>query len=428
MAIRLITAASVLALVSACSSQPGPSSLSPTQLADEALRAVNFQAAEQGYLNVLAGNPSNSIAMLGLAEVYDATGRTAQATDLFARVSAEQSGAIRVWDGGSQQIGVTEVASRRLGELRRRDGGHFDAPQVVAPVVQQTFVAPAPVSPAPFVQTGVLSESPTYALESSEVVYYSDSEAAPPVPEYVLENPVVVEQTLPRGNIQYAAPIHEPAVAVQTIAQPQAADYALDSDGIVYFSGSQATTETVFESREVVEKIAPAVTRQSTTRVAPIAVAPVIPSPVRFVPAPAPQPIAYEPAPIVPAPVIQPIAPTPVAYAPAPISYEAPSIVTPLPVRAPVSVPSAAVPTGALPRSQPGYAVVNGDFVYISAEDIARGAVVQPPVGNAEAYGVPTPIASPRVPSGTSQTYTAPNVPRARSSIELNGIPSIDLN
>jgi len=416
---RFITAASVLALVTACSSQPGPSSLSPLQQADQAFRAGNFSAAEQAYSGVIANSPNNPSAMLGLAQVYEATGRSDEAVDLYRQVSRAQSGAIRIWDdGGQRQDGVTEVATRRLGELGHGDMGDFAAPPVVAPVVQQAVIAPAPVAPAPVVQAQVWPENPVYALDSEGMVYYADPGATQRITTPVFETREAAELALPSVShsvVQQSAPIlttpiiqqtfvapappavTAPVPTVQTFVQPAEPTYALDANGVVYFADPGATqpiSGAVFETREAAARAAPAPTQRTIQHSAPIAAAPV-----------------YQPA-----PAIQPITPAPVAYAPAPqapVVYQAPTVTAPLPARAP------AAPAAALPRSQPGYAVVNGDFVYISAEDIARGATVSPPVGSGEAFGVPTPIASQNAPV---------NVPSARPSIELNGIPRIDLN
>ena len=142
---RFLTAASVLALVSACSSQPGPSSLSPIQLANQALQAGNYSVAEQAYQGVLANTPNNPTAMLGLAQVYEATQRSNEAVDLYRKVSAAQSGAIRVFgDGSGRQDGVTELATRRLGQLGHGDMSGFEAPQPALPVAAPIAEASAP--------------------------------------------------------------------------------------------------------------------------------------------------------------------------------------------------------------------------------------------------------------------------------------------
>ncbi len=438
MTLRFITAASMLALVAACSSQPGPSSLSPLQQADQAFRAGNFAAAEQAYNGVIANSPNNPTAMLGLAQVYEATGRSDEAVDLYRQVSGARSGAIRIWDDGSpKQDGVTEVAMRRLGELGHGDMGGFAAPQPVLPIVEPVAAAPLPVAPAPVVQAEAWPENPVYALDSDGMVYYADPGATQRITTPVFETRAAAEQAAPTVSYQtihQAAPIAvapvvtqtyeapapvfvaptvaapAPIPAVQTIIQPQEPAYALDSDGIVYFADPEATqpiSGAVFETREAAARSLPAVTQRTIQQAAPIAAAPV-----------------YQPAPLV-----QPIAPAAVTYAPAapaPVVYQSPTTATtPLPTRAPAS------PAAALPRSQPGYAVVDGNFVYISADDIARGATVSAPVGSGAAYGVPTPIATSSVPVAAPQSFDVPNGANALSTrppIELNGIPSLNLN
>ena len=445
---RFLTAASVLALVSACSSQPGPPSLSPIHQADQALRAGNYSVAEQAYKGILSSNPNDPTAKLGLAQVYEATERSNEAIDLYRQVSAAQSGAIRVFDGGSPlQDGVTEVATRRLGQLGHGDMGGFEAPQPVAPVAQ----APAP-APAPIVQTEVWPENPVYALDSNGMVYYADPGATQVITETVFENRAAAESALPslaQRTIQHVVPTVPLAPVVQEtfvapapvvpapvlvapapvppapllvaptpvapapIAQVEEPTYALDANGVIYFAdpeGTQPINETLFETREAAESAAPAISQRTIPGVTPIAPAPVF------------QPVApvYQPAPATStlAPVFEPVAPAPVTYAPAPVTYEAPSIAAPLPAATPVVNTAVLAPNAALPRTEPGYAVVNGDFVYISAEDIAR------------AGGAAAPVTSPSVPVAPQQSFTAPSLggPVNPPLIELNGIPSINLN
>jgi hypothetical protein len=104
----------------------------------------------------------------------------------------------------------------------------------------------------------------------------------------------------------------------------------------------------------------------------------------------------------------RPAQPAPATYAPAPTSF------------APVSQPSA------LPRAQPGYGVVDGDFVYISAEDIANGATAPTPTPAgpaADSYGIPVPVTGSGIPVGTPSTYSAP-----RGVDVQNGISIPNLN
>ena len=443
---RFLTAASVLALVSACSSQPGPSSLSPIQLANQALQAGNYSVAEQAYQGVLANTPNNPTAMLGLAQVYEATQRSNEAVDLYRKVSAAQSGAIRVFnDGSGRQDGVTELATRRLGQLGHGDMSGFETPQPALPVAAP-IAAPAP---APIVQTEAWPDNPVYALDSNGMVFYADPGATQVVTEPVFESREAALSALPtttQRTIQHTVPsvplapiVQEtfvapaPVLAAPTpiaptpvfvapapvapapVVQFEEPTYALDTNGTVYYADPEATqpiNETLFETREAAESAAPVVSPRIIDSVALPTVAPVF------------EPVApiYQPAPVAvtPAPVFEPVAPTPIATTPAPVIYEPPVIAapSPLPVTAPAVNTAIAAPTGALPRTSPGYAVVNGDFVYISAEDIAR------------AGGGAAPVAPTIAPVAPQQSFTAPSVsaPVNPPLIELNGIPSIDLN
>ena len=423
MTLRFITAASVLALVSACSSQPGPSSLSPVQQGEQALRAGNFSVAEQAFKSALSAKPNDASAMLGLAQVYDASDRSAEAIELYSKVASARSGAIRTWnDGGVMQEGVTEVATRRLGALGHGMDTRVAAPAPVAEPAPVTVAAPAP---APVVQAEVWPEDPVYALDSNGMVYYADPEATQVITMPVFETREAAEQALPavaRHTVPATVPIAPIAPVVQTFAapaplpapiplapitvtpivtapapapviqsnvQPSEASYGLDSDGVVYFSDPDATqrvTGQVFESREAAALAAPAVTQRVISGTAPIAAAPAFA---------APAPAYVDPAPV--------FAPAPTFAAPAP---------------APAVNADVAATTTALPRTSPGYAVIDGDFVYISAEDIAR------------AGGSAASVASPSTPVVTQQSYTAPALGTSANPplIELNGIPSINLN
>lgn len=444
---RLIAATSILALVSACSFQPGPSSLSPLQLANQALQAGDYSAAEQAYSGILANSPDNATAKLGLAQVYEATDRSTEAVDLYRQVSSAQSGAIRVLDGGLRQDGVTEVATRRLGAL-----GHGMEAQVATPApapaaapVPAPVVVAAPI-PAPVVQTEVWPDNPVYALDSNGIVYYADPEATQPVTMTVFETREAAEQSLPavaRHTIPAAIPIApiapvvqetfvDPApiplapisvapVAlaplpiapisvepiVQATVQPSEPTYALDSNGIVYYADPDATqpiSERLFESPEAAALSAPAVTQRVIPGTTPISTASIAPAPINF------QSI----------PTV--VAPAPTTFAPAPVFTQPTEIVAPIPAPLPAPVPiinpTAAAPSVALPRTEPGYAVIDGDFVYISAEDIAR------------ASGGAAPVAPVGVPLAPQQSFTAPTigVPVNPPLIELNGIPNINLN
>lgn len=379
MTIRFLTAASVLALVSACSSQPGPSSISTVDQGYAAYRSGNFSAAEAAYSSALNTNPSSQAAMLGLAEVYEATDRASDAAALYAKVQAARSGSIRVWD--DRQDGVTEVASRRLGAL-----GHG----VAAPMPVAEFEAPAIVQPTH-------QSAPTVV-------------AQPAYTQPAYTQPAYTQPT-------YTQPIYTQPVAQE--AWPENPTYALDDDGIVYYADPDATqpiTEPVFESHQAASYTttteAPATTYHSADPVvtAPAALYQPMPvAPVQYEPAPityTPAPVSYEPAQTSyePAPVI--FQPEPTTYAPAPIQYqEIQAAPAPIPTTyqaaptAPAYSPTPSVarqpsaPAQPLTRTQPGYAVVGGDLVYISAEDIANGTVPPAPAGAAlnvpSSYGLP---------------------------------------
>lgn len=394
MSARFLSAVSLVALVSACSSQPGPSSLSPAQQADEAYRAGNFAVAEQTYAGLLSVNPSNPTAMLGLAEVYEATGRTSEAAQLYARVAAARSGSIRVWnDGGALQDGVTEVAMRRLGELGHGSMMSYAAPIVSAPMA---YAAPAPTEYWP--------EDPVYALDQDGIVYFADPEATQPIRETLFDSPEAAMMAAPT----MAAPV----MTAPTMSAPMAytpAPVTYEPAPVAYQPApiSYETMPMAVESAPVTYQAAPMME----------------PAPV-YTPAPigadyTSAPITYEAAPM--------IEPVPAAYAPVPASmtYQAAPMVAPAYTPEPVALraPTAAA---SLPRDQPGYAVVDGNFVYISAQDIARGATAPSPVANVEnalGYGVPTPVTSSAIPVGTPQSYSAP-----RGVDVMNGIPMIDLN
>jgi tetratricopeptide (TPR) repeat protein len=359
MTIRFLTAASVLALVSACSSQPGPSGVSATDQGFSAFRAGNFAAAEQAYDTALSANPSNETAMLGLAEVYESTGRAGEAAALYARVHAARSGSIRVWnDGRAMQDGVTEVAGRRLGAL----GHGMDVQQ--APISHSTitqFEAPAYVQPTTFVQpttyvqpqaTEYLPENPTYALDAEGIVYYADPEATQPIVEPVFEQPEMIKYA-PAQPALLPAPMPAP-VPVQS--------------GVIYQNDAMAAP---------VEVVVPSQAAPLTYQPAPISYQP---APIAYQPTPAA--ISYEAAP----------APVTTRYEPAPMVKPTAPTVSPTPIA--TRNTGATGPAQPLARSQPGYAVVNGDLVYISAEDIANGSTArstQGPVGGEILNGIKIP-------------------------------------
>ena len=372
MTIRFLTAASVLALVSACSSQPGPSSVSATDQGYSAFRAGDFAAAEQAYAAALSANPASEVAMLGLAEVYEQTGRGHEAANLYAQVHAARSGSIRVWnDGRAMQDGVTETAGRRLGALGHGMGGHT----VVSHSTITEFEAPAYVQPMAYAAPSVpavteyLPENPTYALDEDGIVYYADPEATQPISEPVFEAPQMME---------YAPAMPEPMMAAPT------------HSGIVYQDAPMVTP---------VEVVVPAPAAPVTYQ----------PQPMTYEAAPAA--MTYEAAPAAmsyeAAPMSYEAAPAAMSYETAPMSFEpAPISFQPAPMAKPVAAPAVApmpvatrsagpaVPANLGARSQPGYAVVNGDLVYISAEDIANGSAArttQGPVGGEVMNGIKIP-------------------------------------
>lgn len=179
MTIRLLSAASVIALVAACSDQasaPSGPAAAAVQQGQNAFLLGDYGAAEQSYRAALSADPGNAAALLGLAEVLEQTGRTPEALDFYRRAQSSGSGDIRVWEFLTEsnlrrpQDGVTETAYRRLGALSHGSGhqvGHYPD------VMEQDFVdpapaayAPAPVETAPYDSYGV---TPGYTLDSGSV-------------------------------------------------------------------------------------------------------------------------------------------------------------------------------------------------------------------------------------------------------------------
>jgi len=369
MTIRFVTAVSVLALVSACSSQPGPSAVNATEQGYNAYLAGNFAAAEKAYDTALVADPADVSAMLGLAEVYEKTNRASEAVELYSRVRAERSGTIRVWnDGGVRQQGVTELANRRLVAL-----GHQTQVQTAA-VVAAPAVTLAPVAteiafqapPATFVPEVVTTQVVTTEVYTPEVIttaaiapqptqYWPDSSS------YVLDENGIVNYV----DVAAAQPILAPVAEAPTATGQT---YYVDQEGTQVIAGR------VFETQEAASLAAPAPVYRTVSTNAVSAVPAVAtsyePVPTVYEPAPlltsyqsAPAAIAYEAAPTVPTPTLRQALITPAA----PIAAPVPSIAR--------QAAAPQLPVQSITRSQPGYAVIDGDLVYVSAEDIANGAV-----------------------------------------------------
>ncbi len=394
MTTRFITAASILALVSACSSQPASPPVSATDQGFTAFRSGNFAAAEQAYAAALSANPGNEAAMLGLAEVYEQTGRGQEAAALYAQLHASRSGAIRVWnDGRAMQDGVREVAGRRLGAL-----GHG---AVVTHSTMTEFQAPAYAQPMPHaapVATDYLPDNPTYALDEDGIVYYADPEATQPITDIVFEAPQAAQMiatpqmiSAPQA-IKYipAAPIMPAPMPVRTgiiyqdspVVQPVDVVVPNQAEAMMYQPAPM-----MYQQAPITAPASPEATRYEA-------------APMSFEAAPAPvtyeaEPIAYTPAPVAPTryePAPMPVAPAPRMIERAPIAQPVAPAFSPMPTASRNTAPSG--PAQPLPRTQPGYAVINGDLVYISAEDIAKGSIgqgAQGPIGGEVMNGIKIP-------------------------------------
>lgn len=466
MTIRLMTAVSVLALVSACSSQPGPSSLSATDIGYNAYRAGDYAAAEAAYSSALAANRGNEAAMLGLAEVYEITGRASEAAALYREINATRTGAIRVWnDGRALQDGVNEVAYRRLGAMGHQPTASYAVPVAPAPTAYSpapaptyysepapTTYAPAPAptyysaepaptvySPAPTVYTPepvytpaqpVYSPAPAPTIYSSEPVPVEYTPApAPtlysPAPAPTVYSPAPAPTVYSPAPVYTPAPVYSPtpASAYDTPAPlPEgynpAPNYSLGQDGIVEYAEPRAPQ---YAPQPVPVSRRGAYNTDSEVYYTDPGATQRVQEPVfdRFdaaldeaiqgeggYPQPAANPTTYAPAPI--------------NYSPAPMPVERAPAYAPQPSRQP-SAPFSAAPLG-----QPGYGVVDGNFVYISAEDIANGATAPSPTPAgpaADSYGIPVPVTGSAIPAGTPSSYSAP-----RGVDVMNGIPSINLN
>lgn len=418
MTFKTLTAVSLIALVSACGQHPGPKAMSATDQGYNAFRNGEYAVAEQAYRGALASDPANVKAMLGLAEVYEQTGRSGEAASLYRQVQATQSGAIRVWGTRRpMQDGVTETAMRRLGAI-----GHgpstvsYQAPQTVAPVTYSDTLATArlPTMPAP--------AEPTYALDNQGIVYFADPGATQPLVEEVYETPdaAMIEYAAPAPMMYEAAPApvsYQPA----PVTQYEAAPITFEPAPMQY---QQAPAPVQYQPTPVSYQPAPAPVQYQA---APPAYQGA-PQPYQYqyqsAPAYAPMPQQYQPAPA--------YAPTPVRYQPAQVAPSASlGLYSPSPTPRPASAytaPQQAPLTTTLPRagnpqlgamrSQPGYVVINGDLVYVSGDDISAGggaAVQQAPVQ--------TPVPQSLAPVLDPADFGLP-----QGTDTMNGIPSIQMN
>jgi len=352
MTIRFASAISLIAFVSACSSQPGPSGVSATEQGYNAFRVGNFSAAEKAYDSALAADPTDVTAMLGLAEVYEKAGRTSEAVKLYSRVQAQNSGTIRVWnDGYVKQQGVTELASRRLAAL-----GHSQVrtASFAGPVVQELppVGVPQPIATAETEpqSTQYWPENPTYVLDENGLVNYVDVAAAPVPTTPVFEVPRAVGTTYfadPEGTQPITLPVFEtPEVATLSTPAPAYETVATTpiEAAVPAVARSQEALPTVYET-------AP------TLAISPYETAPLA---TRYESAPSTPPLRQA----LITPMVNEVISAPMPSAP---------IVAPIPTAARPATPS--LPAQPLTRTQPGYAVIDGNFVYISAEDIANGSV-----------------------------------------------------
>ncbi len=406
MTIRSVTTMSVLALLSACSSQPGSSAVNATAQAHNAFRAGNIAAAESAYDAALAANPKDASALVGLGEVYEKTGRKSEAIKLYTRARDQRSGAIRVWnDGRVMQDGITEIATRRLSVLGYQKKAIAKSPKPKKPKAKPVLQATKPiVTPEPIVPIAVVHHQP----------------AAPVTVESQPQAPLIT--TTPIQTIAPLVAVQEPQdVFTTAIIAPQPipytsenSAYSLDSEGVVYYTDPEATQPLTRHSTGTVYFSDPEATQPITTFVSELPTAQnQRPSLSTTTPQPAlattaitpptseitPLPAYLATTPLAPIHVEVPTQADIATYQANPIAYEsapAPSVQPSVPAIKPVrqiapTVPSSTTPAPTvtrkstasllsqpLPRSQPGYAVIEGDLVYISAEDIANGAIGRP--------------------------------------------------
>lgn len=431
MSYRFLTAASLFAVLTACSSQ-GPSAVDPLTQGQNAYLSGDYGTAEAAYARVLDGNPSNGTALLGLAEVYEQTGRTAQAIEIYERIQTTRTGSIRVWNaGGVTQDGITEVAARRLGVLGMASARSVaQAPVAYTPPRQTTYAAPV-------INQGYATEQRT-VIYTGDDAYYADQaprsiqaavpqtytapaiQTAPVVQSYAAPAPVTY--TAPVAVESYAlpaapapAPIQEsysyglvgesitPAIQstyvpepVDEVAQPDPWTYALDDDGNI----SYGTSESIELPATELYTAPPApVNGYEFTTPQPAAsdlydVEPAYefgtPGDGAALYSPIESQIAYESDPIDPTAVLTP-------------DYNrfraAPAESAAFPVAIQTARESAELAAAAT-LQQPGYTVVDGDFVYISADQLKRSGAASAPAASSYEYDLET----------------------------MNGFPGIDLN
>lgn len=418
MIIRHIGAASLVALIAACSQQHSGPQMSASDAAYSAFRAGDYARAEQGYAAVLATDPGNAVALLGMGEVLEATGRTSEALSYYRRAEASRNGAIRVFDG--TQEGVTELAYRRIGEL---GGGHqvagYAQPQAPAPsyaefqappmyvepqgyTVQQTYTPQQPAAPTTYAVGQGYQPQPTYQPQPA----YTAQPA--PQPRYTMEPGYTVG---PDNTSYYTS---DGTIAAQPY-EPAPVQY------------TQGTVSTAAPAR--IEYLSAPATQVPTTTYAPAQVtytpAPVTyssesveympsyttePAPMQYAPAPAPKPYTtYAPQPEI-------YTPQPTNYSLDPASYQSPAIpeygeplgyeFDPTPqdadpmARRPVPKPNRQ------PLRTPGYTIVDGVVQY--AKDPASATTVYEYETMPVNIGTPVDVISSDVPLNTPGVFSAP--------------------
>ncbi len=318
---RILIATGMIALLSACSSQPAPSGSNAAEQGYAAYRAGDLAAAETAYDTALAADPGNVAALVGLGEVYENTGRISEAIEFYTRAQNQRSGAIRIWnDGRVRQVGLNEFAVRRLGALGAGQGFYDPA------ILVETSVPEAAI--VPVAEVGF--EDP--ALQIPQLQY------DPRPIENVQPEIQPVEVAVPFVAPEAISPFSEPLAPLPPVSvEVTASDPVIFSDPVL------------LPQQEIVALPQPNL---------------LLTEPVQTYTGPVSGPLLLETE-ILPAP-----------SSPQVTLVERP-LQTPVPAskRGTVAQPFLSQP---LPRTQPGYAVVNGDLVYISAEDIANGIAGAP--------------------------------------------------
>ena len=215
MTFKHLGAASVVALVTACSPHQSAKQTSPTQAAYATYLAGDYGRAEQGYAAILASDPGNATALLGMGEVMEASGRTSEALSYYRRAVASRNGAIRVYNG--RQDGVTEVAYRRMGMLGG-NGTSYAQQAVPQPTLPDFQAPPMYVEPVTtYLTQQTYSAQPTYT-SAPTTIYGSEPAMIAPMTQDVYAAPEIIVGY--QGATTYA-----PA-PVQYQAAPHAAVYA----------------------------------------------------------------------------------------------------------------------------------------------------------------------------------------------------------